>query len=127
MSETQETPKGLKYLTNLVNVNTEIHNKLEKLLPEVESNKPEDAYTRMIVDAGMKESLLRIVEATRAARQIFDVELELQENVLDFVTKIQPSFYLKDNTVYTQNGMTIEEALTLLTMAFKERYPESQK
>jgi hypothetical protein len=122
-----EEHKGLKYLKNLVSVNTEIHNKLEKLLPEVESNKPEDAYTRMIVDAGMKESLLRIVEATRAARQIFDVDLELQENVLNFVDNIQPSFYLKDDKVHTQNGMTIEEALTLITTAFKEKYPEQNK
>jgi len=117
-----EQDKGIQYLTNLVSVNTEIYNELEKFLPNPEDKDVSTPYINTIVNMGLNECVFKIREASRAARQIFAIDLEIQENIQQILNGIQPSYYIKDKTLYVAEGVTFKEAVEQTKVAVNEKF-----
>lgn len=109
--------KGLQYLQNIVKVETELYLKLKEYLTEDSFT----TYTGMLVNTGIGESIFRIKEAQKAAKQIFGEELEVIEDIQQHLKMLKPSFYVKDNQLFTSNNIPFEEAVKLTETFLKQK------
>lgn len=110
--------KGLQYLENVVKVNTEVFNKLSEMSANLED---ETGYLTQVLNAGIGESLFRIKEAQKAAKGIFDTEITVKEEISAITNTIQPSYYVKDNKLYTSNGTPMEEAIEQIKLVLQQK------
>lgn len=111
---------GQKYYDNLIKLNTAIFNKLKEKMPE-DNNSYENNTLTAFLTSGMMESVLRIDEAIKAARQLLDTDLEVSSEIAQMLTQVKPSFYIKGDDIFSQKDIPLDDLVTMVLTFAKEK------
>lgn len=109
-----------KYLESALKYHTELYNELST---QVESlgEEPYENYLKLLLSASMQECLVYMKALGDCSKQLFNEELDIQDNIAEAIKEAQQAFMVEDGELVNVSGMAIGELKDFLKEAVQKR------